>query len=434
MSDNKSLWSPARQLKIGFFALFVLVFGLGAWGTIANITGAVIASGMIVVEGNRQAVQHPQGGVIGEIRVNEGDKVVIGDLLVRLDDNLLRSELTIIEGQLFEILARTGRLEAERDGATEVTYDEELLALAEEYPGVFELMEGQASLFLARGESLSREREQLVERKIQVGNQVEGATAQLESLREQLALIEEELTDQKILLEKGLTQVTRVLSLQREKSRLGGQVGELIAEVARLHGQGTEIEIGILKLKTNLREQSITELRDLQYREIELRERRLSSQETLSRLEVRAPVSGIVYGRQVNTIGAVIRPADIIMYIVPQDIPLVVSSRIDAIHVDEIHIGQEATLRFSSFDQRRTPELLGYVTKISPDAFIDENTGFTYYEAEILPQEGELEKLGDLILLPGMPVESFIRTTDRTPLSYLVKPMADYFNKAFRES
>lgn len=434
MNATQSKFGAGRPLWIGFVALIVLVFGLGAWSALAQITGAIIASGQIVVEGNRQAVQHAQGGTVGQILVQEGDRVNAGDMLLQLDDKLLRSELAIIEGQLFEIMSRTSRLEAERDAAVEVVFDEELVREKDNYPDIAELMDGQSSLFRARKDSLARETEQLAERKTQSGNQIIGAEAQLTALKEQLSFIEEELSDQRELLQKGLTQAAKVLSLQREKSRLGGQVGELVAEIARLRGQITEIEIEILKLSTTLREEAITQLRDLQYREIELRERRLSALETLSRLEVRAPVGGIIYSRQVNTVGAVIQPADVLMYVVPQDTPLVIASRIDAINVDEINIGQEAILRFSSFDQRTTPELNGVVTKISPDAFLDENTGYTYYEAEVIPKDGELLKLGDLVLVPGMPVEAFIRTGERTPLTYLLKPLADYFNKAFRET
>lgn len=434
MSDANSSWSPKRPLIVGFSALGFLVFGLGAWSAFANISGAIVAPGMIIVEGNRQAVQHPEGGVVGEILVEEGAYVRAGDPLLRLDGRMLQSELAIIESQLFEIMARRARLQSERDGTEALRFDQELLDLANTRTEVLELMLGQERLFRARQDSMAKEVEQLAEQKIQIGNQIEGSTAQLDALQEQLGFIEQELADQQSLLEKGLTQATRVLSLQREHSRLNGLVGELTSQAAGLRARVTEIEIGALKLDTNLREQAISELRDIQYREIELKERRLSGKETLSRLEVKAPVGGVIYGRVVNTIGAVIRPADVVMYIVPQDIPLVISTRIDAINVDEVALGQEAALRFSAFDQRTSPEIYGYVSKISGDTFVDENTGYTYYQAEILPKEGEVERLGNITLVPGMPVESFIKTGERTPLNYLIKPLADYFNKAFRES
>lgn len=434
MSGQESGWSARRHMVVGFMALIALVVGLGGWSAFANIAGAIVASGMIEVEANRQVVQHPDGGVVGEILVDDGDRVEAGDVLIRFDNTLQRSELAIIEGQLFEILARRGRLEAERDGVDTITFPAELDELATKSPiDVESLKAGQVLLFEARRTSLAKEAEQLRERQIQVERQIEGSESQLNALGTQLELIAQELKDQEELLRKGLAQATRVLSLQREEARLYGQVGELQAAVAESRGRIAETEIEILKLTSQLREDAITTLRDLQYNEIELKERRLSTLETLARLDVRAPTSGIVYDTSVFALRSVVRPADPLMYIVPQDSPLVISSRIETIHVDQVHVGQDATLRFSTFDSRTTPEIEGVVTKVSADAFTDDVTGQTYYTAELLPKEGELEKLAGLELLPGMPVESFIKTSDRTPLAYLTKPLTDYFNRAFRE-
>ena len=427
-------WSARRQIVTGMIALIVLVGGLGGWATFANIAGAIISSGAIEVEGNRQVVQHPEGGVVGEILVNDGDKVEAGDVLLRFDDTLLRSELAIVEGQLYELMARRGRLNAERDTADEISFDADLLQVAETRPEVAELIDGQRRLFQARRVSRASQASQLNERKSQIRTQIGGAEAQGAALKEQLEFIEQELTDQKTLLDRGLAQASRVLALQREKSRLAGSVGELQANIAQSYGQITEIEIEILKLESDLREEAITTLRDLQYRELELYERRLSTLETLSRMDVRAPVSGVIYGKQVFAVRAVVRAADPVMYIIPQDIPLIITTRIETIHIDNVRVGQPATLRFSTFDQRTTPEIFGTVINVSADVFTDEQTGISYYRAELLPNEGEMDKLGELVLLPGMPVESFIKTDERTPLTYLLRPLADYFNKAFRET
>ncbi|MEO0388793.1 MAG: HlyD family type I secretion periplasmic adaptor subunit [Pseudomonadota bacterium] len=429
-----STWSTRRPMMIGIVALIVLVVGLGGWSAFANISGAIVGSGMVIVEGNRQPVQHPDGGTVGEILVQEGDRVEEGDLLVRLDGTQIRSELAIVESQLFEIMARSARLTAERDASPGLAFDPELEELARNRVEVRALMEGQIRLFDARRVSLSRQREQLAERRKQIDTQIVGVRGQIDSQEVQLSFIEEELIDQEELFAKGLTQASRVLALKRERARIQGQIGELTAQVGRLGGQIAEIELEILGLDTSLREQAIAELRDIQYRELELRERRLAQRDTLSRLDVRAPTTGIVYDRQVNTLGAVVRPADIILYVVPEGIPLVISTRIDAIHRDEVVVGQEAALRFSAFDQRTSPEIYGYVSKVSADAFTDDNTGYTYYRAEILPKEGEVDRLGGVTIVPGMPVESFINTGERSPLNYLVKPLADYFNKAFRET
>lgn len=430
----KRIWSARRQQLWGVFALLALVGGLGSWSTLANIAGAIVTDGRIEVEANRQVVQHPEGGVVGEINVDDGDVVQAGDVLIRFDDKLQRSELAIVEGQLFEIMARRGRLEAERDGAEEIKFTSELFELEKDHPVVTDLMAGQERLFRARKVTIAGEAEQLNERKIQIGQQIIGAEAQLSSLQRQQELISEELADQTELLEKGLAQATRVLSLQREEARLGGEVGSLIASIAESRGRIAETEIEILRLTTRVREEAITTLRDLQYTEIELRERRLSTLETLSRLDIRAPSSGIVYDRAVHALRSVVRAAEPVMYIVPQDVPLVIVSRVPPIHIDQVRLGQDATLTFSTFDARSTPQLDGYVTKISPDIFVDEATGEQYYQAELLPKDGEMKKLEGQEVLPGMPVQAFIKTDDRTPLNYLVKPMLDYFNKAFRET
>jgi len=431
--DAASAWNPRRPLAIGFVSVFLLVGGLGTWSAMANISGAVISAGLIEVEGNRQAVQHAEGGTVGEILVTEGQRVVAGDILLRFDATLLRSELAIVESQLFEILARKARLEAERDGAGDVEYSPELIEVAANQVDISELMLGQKRLYHARAETLQKQTEQLRERILQIELQIRGTQAQIEALSVQRSLIQEELDDQRSLLDRGLTQASRVLSLQREASRLDGELGSLQAQEAQARGQVTETEIEILRLTTTLREEAITTLRDLDSRALELRERRLSMRERLSRLDVRAPASGVIYDRQTNTIGAVARAADVLMYVVPEEQPLVISTRIEPINIDQVQVGQEAALRFSAFDQRTTPEIMGVVTRVSADAFVDETTGAAYYAAQMQPQPGEIEKINQVIL-PGMPVEAFIRTGERTPLNYLLKPLADYFNRAFRET
>jgi HlyD family secretion protein len=197
----------------------------------------------------------------------------------------------------------------------------------------------------------------------------------------------------------------------------------------------TEIEIQILGLTTARQEDSITRLRDLQFNELELSERRRTLLQQLDRLDIRAPVSGIVYGLQVFALRSVIRPADPLMYLIPQDRPLVIATQVQTTDIDQIHLGQEVVLRFSAFDQRRTPELKGHVTLISADAFRDETSRVSYYRAEVQMDDGEIQRLpAGLTLLPGMPVEAFVRTADRSPMEYFLKPMADYFAKVFRES
>lgn len=432
MSQNK--WSAKRPIIVGMIGLAVLVGGFGVWAVTSQIAGAIIATGRIEVDRNRQVVQHLDGGIVSEILVEEGDSVKVGAPLIQLDDDMLSSQLLIVEGQLFEFLARRGRLEAERDGNDQIQFSQVLLDAALDRPEVVDLIEGQQRLFFARRDSTAREIEQLEKRRGQIQSQIEGIQAQQVSLDTQLGLIHQELTNQKKLLDKGLAQAGTVLSLLRTVANLEGTLGELIASEASAEGRITELDIEMLKLDTGQREEAITTLRDLQFRELELTEQRRSLKQQMDRLDITAPVSGIVYGMSVHTPRSVIRPADPVLYLVPQDRPLVIAARIETIHIDKLFVGQTVTLRFSAFDQRETPELEGTVKLVSPDAFEDEASRISYYRAEIELNENEQSKLPEgAVLIPGMPVEAYIRTADRSPLSYFLKPLADYFTKAFRE-
>ena len=426
-------WGAGRHMGIGLLGLALLVGGFGGWAVTAEISGAIVTSGRVAVESNRQVVQHPDGGVVAEIYVREGDMVAAGDVLVRLDDTLSRSNRQILVDQLAEISARTARLMAERDEEPSIAFPPELLTLAEADADVADVVQGQRDLFATRRESLAREIEQLGRRKDQIASQIDGIDSQQVALSQQLEFIREELGAQQDLLSRGLAQAPRVLSLQREEARLLGQVGEFTAGVAELEGQATQFDLEILKLGTRAREQAITELRDLEFRRIELAEQVRALDEQLSRLEITAPVGGVIYDMQVFAERAVIRPADPVLYVIPQDRPLVIQTQVDPIHIDQVYPGQPVTLRMPTFDARVTPELFGSVVRVSPDAFTDRATGATYYRAEVTPDEDEIDKLGGQVMLPGMPVEAYLRTNDRTPLSYLTKPLTDYFARAFRE-
>lgn len=427
-------WNARRPLIIGFASLGFLVGGLGIWSVQARIAGAVVASGMIEVENNRQVIQHPNGGVVGKILAKDGDTVKAGDVVLKLDDIFLQSELKIIESQLYEIQARKARLQAERDDSRILRFP---IALMDEVANSIDLEEvvnGQLRLFEARSVSLEREKDQLKEQIDQAHNQIEGIEAQLTAVQQQEKLITRELRDGESLLRRGLIKASKVFDLQRRQSSLKGEIGNFKSLIAQLLGQVARLEIEVLRLTSTRREEAITTIRDLQNQEAELLESRLAAREKLSRMELRSPVDGVIYGSQVFALGAVVSSAQPIMYVIPQDQPLVVAARIESIHIDQVHVGQDVSLRFTAFNQRQTPEIFGQVARLSADVFTDEITGVSFYSAELLPKDGEIDKLGDQQLLPGMPVESYIKTAERSPLSYLLKPVTDYFNKAFRES
>jgi HlyD family type I secretion membrane fusion protein len=433
MTARGDTWSARSPLILGAVCLAFLVGGFGTWATATNIMGAVVAPGRIEVAQNRQVVQHPDGGVVAEIAVKEGDRVAQGDLLIRLDDEQLRSDLAVVEGQLLEVLARRARLEAEEKNAGALTFAPLLLETGN--PVAEELMQGSQQLFDARRETEQREIEQLERQQDQLADQVKGIEAQQEAIARQIDLVGQELEAQQSLLDRGLAQSARVIELQAQQADLQGQQGELLAAVAQAQGRSTEIEIQILRTQSQRREEASSALRDLGFNEIELSEQRRALLVRLERLDMRAPVSGVVYGMQVFAPRSVIRAAEPVLYLVPQDRPLVIASQVEPIHVDEIHVGQEVMLRFPSFNQRETPEIQGRIVQVSADAFAEEQSGRSFYRADIEIEEGERAKLPEgLELLPGMPVEAYIETGARTPLSFLTKPLTDYFAKAFRET
>ncbi|MFK7870113.1 MAG: HlyD family type I secretion periplasmic adaptor subunit [Roseobacter sp.] len=431
--SEKTPWSARVPMTVGLISIFLLLGSLGTWAMATQIAGAVVATGTVEVESDRQVVQHPDGGVVGEINVRDGDMVRANDVLVRFDDTFLLSELAVVERQLLEAEARQIRLSAERDGTAtpEFITPETFANLDEDW--VASQMDGQRNLFEARRQSIAQESRQLEEQKLQIENQIVGIEAQRAALDIQLELILEESTDLSDLLARGLVPAARVLELLREEARLKGEIGNLTARIAEARGRIAAIAIEVIKLTDSRREEAITTLRDLRFSEIDLTQRRLQLYERLSRLDVRAPVAGTVFGTRVFALQSVVQPAEPMMYIVPGDQPLQVSARIDPIHIDQVFPGQPVALRFSTFDQRTTPEVNGIVERVSADTVMDEATGFQYYEAILQPSPEELAGLPDVELLPGMPVEAFLRTRDRTPLSYLTQPLTSYFNRAFRE-
>lgn len=434
MSASHTQWSAIRPLFWGFLTMALLVGGLGAWSVFSTLAGAIIAPGQIEVSLSRQVVQHPDGGVVEDILVKEGAEVAAGDVLLRMDGSALRSESAIVENQLLELGARRARLEAQRDETDAVAFPADLQAAAEARVDAAEILAGQASLFTKQAEALRQAREQRQTRIEQIESQMDGLTAQQEAIETQTRLLGSELVTQRDLLAKGLTQSTRVSTLERELAQLKGRMGELTSAQAEAAGRITEIVIEITALITQQREKAEVELRDVAARQLELLEREGALAERISRLDVRAPASGLVLGLKVTTPQSVIRPADTLMFIVPQDRPLLMAARVPVTHVDEVRLGQEVRLVFSSLPSRTTPELVGRVTLVSADALVDERTGMTYFRTEIAIDTEALRQLGEVDIVPGMPVDAFIRTTDRTPLSYLLKPFTDYFRNAFRET
>jgi HlyD family secretion protein len=424
-----------RPLLLGFATLLLLVFGLGLWSATTRIAGAIVAHGLVEVAQNHQIVQHPEGGVVAEIAVTEAQFVQAGDVLLRLDGGQLQSERTVIEGQLHAAWALRARLEAERNDQTALDFPAELTRLAASRPDVAALTEGQTRLFLARRDSFLRQSEQLDKRRQQIAAQIAGVDAQRSALSQQLTLLRQELADQLALLDKGLAQSSRVSTLRREEAQLRGDSGELAASRAQAEGRATEVALEKLRLAALRREEANSQLRDLDPRVLELVERRRVLGDRIAGLDLRAPVSGLVLGLQVTTPRAVIRAAEPVLYLVPQDRPLVIAAQVSPLQIDALRVGQPVRLVLSALTKGgTTPEVTGHIAQISADALTDPQSHARYFRAEIALDPAELARHDGQTLLPGMPVEAFIQTGTRTPLAYLVKPFTDYFQRAFRES
>lgn len=425
---------PAQNgIVMGFVTLALLIAGVGTWAATSKITGAVVAPGQVEVERNRQVVQHPDGGVVAAIDVRDGDRVEAGQVLIRLEDALLRPERAVVEGQLRELAARRDRLEAERDDRPAIRFSADLVRAAAADADTAALMAGQRGLFAARRETLRKALDQIDRRRDQTRAQIGEIDAQIDAIGRQRILIERELSDQQGLLDKGLAQAARVLALRREAADLDGRAGELIAERAQSEGRIAELELESLRQTSQRREEAETDLRDIGPKQLELTERLRILTGQIDRLDLRAPVGGRVYGLAVTTPRAVLRGAEPALFIVPDDRPLLIVARIAPTRIDEIRPGLPVTLRFPAFSGRMTPELAGRLERISADVITDEAARTSYYRAEVSIPETEEVRLGGRALLPGMPAEVLIRTGKRSPLVYLIKPFADYFARAFRE-
>jgi HlyD family secretion protein len=418
---------------LGLAGLLVVFGSLGAWAAMSSISGAVIASGTIVVAGHSKQIQNRDGGIVADIRVADGDRVEAGDLLVRLDETETKAELAIIESMLDEVVARRSRLRAERDGAAEVRFPPELEARRDD-AAIADLLQGQERLFASRRAVLDGRKEQLNQRIGQLEQEIAGITAQATSTSEQSRLIGGELRSLKMLLEDGLVPLTRVRGLEREQARLLGDTGQRKAEIARAKARVVETRLEIIQLEDDARTRTLEELSEAESRVAELQERRLEAKTKLARTSMRAPLAGVVHELAVHTIGGVVGPGETIMQIVPQSSELVIEAQVRPQDIDEIAEGQSAIVRFTAFSQRNTMQADAEVIHVAADASQDARDARPTFAVRLRLPAGQLDMLRDLKLKPGMPADVFIQTRERTPLSYLLQPLSDQIARSFRES
>ncbi|WP_288431283.1 HlyD family type I secretion periplasmic adaptor subunit [uncultured Agrobacterium sp.] len=433
-SDPDLLVSNSIQthLLVALAVSFFLVGGVGVWAATAKLSGAVVASGHLVVDSYVKKVQHPTGGVVGEILVNEGDHVAAGQVVMRLDATQTRANLAIVSRRLDELSARRARLEAERDDQQTLTFPQSLVDRRSDLD-VAAAMQSETRLFQSRKTFREGQKAQLNERIAQFRHEIEGLKAQEVAYDQGLSVLQAEIGSQKGLRDQGVVSVQRLNSLETQAATFGGERGEKIAYQAQAAGRISETRLQIIQIDQELKTEVGRELREIEGQMGEFAERKLAAQDQLKRVDIVAPQAGVVHQMAVHTVGGVVTPADPIMMIVPEGDDLALEVQIAPKDIDQLQLGQEALLRMSSFNQRVTPEVNGHIVRIAPDLTVDQRTGQSYYLVRLVVNGGERAKLGGLALLPGMPAEAFIRTSERTALSYILKPLTDQITRAFRE-
>jgi HlyD family secretion protein len=438
LSIFKSLDQPGSRRSIrfhliaGLVVVTLLTCGIGGWASTAQISGALIAPGSIVVDSNVKKVQHPTGGVVGEVRARDGDRVKAGDIVVRLDDTVTKASLAIVTKGLDGLLARRARLLAEQDGADRITFPPELMDSFAN-PDVRSLIGNEVKLFQVRSSGRVNQKAQLKERIAQLREEIGGLEAQENAKSREIELIQKELVGVRDLYAKNLVQISRLTVLERDAARLDGDRAQFIAQKAQAKGKITEIELQIIQIDKDLSSEVSKEMREINDKIGEFVERKVTAEDQLRRVDIRAPLDGMVLQSTVHTVGGVITAGDAIMLIVPESDNLSVEAKVNPQDIDQLRIGQKTLLRLSALNQRTTPELNGTISRISPDTTTDQRTGQSYYTIRIsLPPE-EVARLGEVKLIPGMPVEAFVQTGERTMISYLAKPLSDQLMRAFRE-
>jgi HlyD family secretion protein len=427
-----------RRLNLfGFSATVLFLGGLGGWAATATLTGAVIGQGTVVVESSIKKVQHPDGGIVGQIFVKEGSVVKEGDVLIRLDDTMTRSSLGATRSQLDEASAREARLLAERDGAESVTFPPEMMSRVHE-PVMAAAVRGQEKLFQSRRTGRNGQQAQLREQVVQSEEQISGLIAQQQSKENEIRLMRDELAGVSQLYQQKLVNIQRYTSVQRDQARLEGERGQLISQIASARAKISETELKILQLGQDFSTDVLKELRETQGQIAVLGEKLITAEDQLKHIDIRAPQSGTVHQLTVHTIGGVIAKGEAVMQIVPLADKLVVEAKIPPQDIDQVALGSTTTVRIMAGNQRTMIDLLGEVTHIGADLTKDKDQGNQpnnqpYYLVRVSLAEQEVARLKELTLVPGMPAEIFIRTRERTPLQYLLKPLNEQIARAFRE-
>jgi len=437
MSGNsdwaKDVRTSARLASVaGLAATLLFVFGFGAWASLAPLAAAAIAPGVVAAAGQNQRVQHLEGGIIDKIMVQEGDRVKAGQPLFELDGTSALVQHNRVQKQLVALSARAARLAAERDSADQLVFPKNLekTAGAEGDNGI--LVE-QAAEFRAR---LARHRQELAilqQRVNALKDQIEGMAAQQGAVERQIEVVQEEAERKKGLLDKGLTDRSEYTALLRSEADLLGELGQTKASILASHTQIAEAEEQMARLRTQRVETAISELNDVRAQIADAEEQQRAAKAILDRVVIRSPSDGIIVEMAYNSRGSVVRPGDTLLELLPTASNLVIEARVSPQDVDVVKVGQEARLRFSALNVRTTPTVDATVTYLSADRLLDQKNEQPYYTARLRMTDALPPEITPEQIYPGMPVETYIKTSERTFFEYLTRPIVDSFNRAFRQ-
>ena len=430
INTEKSLRST--QL-LGYGSLVAMLAVFGAWTAFANLSGAVIAPATIVAESYSKKVQHREGGNVLKILVKDGDDVKAGQDLVLLDPTEIKAELGIVTNQLNELSIKKVRLSSQRDGSAKLDLPLSMQASVED-PVVLEIMTGQRHLLESTLQTATSKKDQLKEQLGQLKDQIRGIGSQISSSKKQMTLISSELANLRKLQQQGLVPVSRVSAMDREAARLDGELGQLAATKAAAEAKIGEVKLQVIQVDEDVRNQALLELRDVDAKIAELEQRKVTAAARLSRMSIKAPITGTIYQLAVHTDGGVVAPGETLMMIVPEADDLVLQAQVAPNDIDNVHLGQGAQIRFTAFNSRITPEILAEVTQVAADTSRADAQSAPFYAIRLTISAAELAKLGDNKLKPGMSAEAFIQTESRSPFSYLIQPLMDQFSHAMRES
>lgn len=420
-------------LLFGLVVLAVFFGGFGTWAALAPLESAAVATGRVVVEGNRRTVQHLEGGIIGEILVREGSIVEAGDALIVLDETQSRSMYGIVHGRRLQAAAREARLLAERDGLDTIAFPAWLVELARSDSEIEGILAAQRRILASNRDRFESQAAILKKRSDQFREEIVGLQAEIRAADQELVHIREELEDVRFLVERGLGRKARLLALQRQEAEITGRRARNVAAIARARQSISESELRISDLESTRLNEVVQELREVQAELGDLRERGMAAEDVLTRTVIRAPVSGEVVNLRVFTPGGVIAPGEAVLDIVPLDETRIIQAQVDPNDIDSVYRGLDAKIRLSSLSARITPTLDGVVETVSADRLVDERTGRAFYETRIRLKPGELAKLGGVSLYPGMPAEVMIITGTRTALDYLIRPISGTISRGMRE-